>query len=403
MHTSSTVAPLSFATFLLTAGLPAIADDKLKPGWSVQPSAIEYYSPNHDVRLMFDGYVQFDGFLPLKPDAAQEDSQFRRVRPTIRGEIGDHVSFKLMSNFSEGSHELQDAYLTYSFSDALAITGGKMKMPMGLEINQSSSDMRFIERSIVSTLLPSREYGVMADGETPDKHWEYELGIFTNVAEDEVTDDEEWHNKTVVARLMYSPFKKLQYGVAADYGLRDGSLDRPRLINPDTSAGGELLDYIANVQSEGYIWRITPQLHWYNGPFSLMTEYAFISQEIKNVAINVADRVDFYAGQVSVGYFLTGEEAGYGHPIPKRALNPASGQWGAWEVTGRLAYLDASDANDPRFVDTTASADHVITATAGLNWHLNAYVKMMFNYEYATFSENVPEEQAVFTRLQIEY
>lgn len=386
------------------AVFPALADDKQKPsGWSIEPSAIEYNNPEHDVRLMLDGYVQVDGFIPFRPDSAQEDAEFRRVRPTLRGEIGDHISFKLMSNFSEGRHELQDAYLTYTFSDAFALTGGKLKMPLGLEILQSSSDIQFVERSIVSQLLPSREYGGMAEGKL-DGGWEYAAGVFTNAAEDEVTDDEDWYNQTVAARLMYSPAEKLQFGIAADFGSRDGSLYRPRLIVPETAAGGAALTHLPSAFSDGDVWRVTPQLHWYHGPFLLMTEYAYISQGLSDATTGEQGRVDMFGGQLSLGYFLTGEEAAYTDPAPLRPFSLAANQWGAWEVTGRVAYIDTSDPADSIFVDQAASADGVFAATAGLNWHVNAYVKMMMNYEYAAFnSGDLPEEQSILTRLQVEF
>lgn len=397
--------PLAGAAFIAASALPAYADDRSKTsGWSVEPSAIEYHAPEQGIRLLFDGYVQMDGILPLRPDSAQEDAEFRRIRPTIRGELGEHVSFKLMSNFSKGYHELQDAYLTYTFNDAFAISGGKMKVPMGLELLQSSSDMQFINRSLVSELLPGREYGFMADGKLGDGRWEYAAGIFTNVAEDEVTDDEDWYNQTFAARIMYSPVEKLQFGIAADFGSRDGSLYRPRLIVPESAGGGAALSHLANIYSDGDVWRITPQLHWYEGPFQLMTEYAHISQGLTNAATGEQGRVDMFGGHISLGYFLTGEDATYNHPVPLRDFNPLGNGWGAWELTGRIAYLDTSDAADSGFVNRAASADGIVAGTAGVNWHLNAYAKLLLNYEYAYFtSADMPEEQSVMTRLQLEF
>ncbi|MBM3617131.1 MAG: hypothetical protein FJX23_01140 [Alphaproteobacteria bacterium] len=395
---------------LLPAQAATANDDINNAQWRVHPGTIEFSLPQQKTKFLFDGYVQADGFLPLKPNSAQEDAELRRIRPTMRIEIGDNFSSKFSTELSDGRNELQDAYGTYAFHPNFSLTAGKMKTPLGLEINQSSSDMQFIERSPVSSLLPGREYGLMADGEFSEKTISYSLGVFTNGAEDEGPDGEDWRNRTYAARVLVSPFKgsgsafdKLQFGIGGDYGDRDSTPSRKRLTGAESSAGGELLDYLGASLADGSTIRLSPQMHWYHGPFEMMGEYAYIRQGTLNTATSARDTLAFHAAQLSVGYVLTGENTTYGHLNPARPFNPSAGQWGAWEVTGRIAYVDVSDANDARFVDTTASADNLTALTAGLNWHLNNYVKVLLNYEYATFDQNLPEEQSVFSRLQLEF
>lgn len=389
----------------LTSESFAMAEER---GWRITSDAIEYKT--HNTRISFDGYMQTDGFLPLRPNEAQEDGRFRRVRPTVRGEIGEHISFKLMSEYGNGRNELQDAYVTYTFDPDVSLTAGKMKMPVGLEINQSGSNLPFIERSPVSTLLPIREYGLMSEGTIIDEKLHYSAGVFSSGAENEGPDGEDWRNSTVAARLLYSPFKhsgstfkKLEIGIGGDYGSRDSTFTRNRLTTPRTSVRNPMLDYYSSVLAEGSMWRLSPQFHWYRGPFRLMGEHAFISQGTANRATGDYSRFIFHAAQLNTGYILTGEEARYDNIKPAKPFSLQSSDWGAFEITGRIAYIGTSDSLDARFVDLSASAGRLFAATAGLNWYVNDYAKIMLNYEYAGFNRNLPEEQSIFTRLQLEF
>lgn len=391
---------MKYMPFLAAALWAAPVEAEDKNGWNVGESAIAYQ--NEGVKLQFDGYLQYDAFLPLRPDNSQEDFDFRRIRPTLRGKLGEHTSFKLMSDLSDGRHELQDAYLTYKFNDTLAVTGGKLKVPMGIEVLQSSSDLHFIERSPVSSLLPSREHGAMLEWK-PAAGWASQFGIFTHGTNDESPDGEDWRNHTYNLRVQYSPLEDWQLGIAGEIGNRHGDAKRKRLIGPESVAGGEMVDYLGTSIAEGNTWRITPQISYYHGPVGMMAEYAYISQGTDNTATGDHAHLNMHGGQVSISYLLTGEKATYGHLTPLNLFNPAAGQWGAWEIAARLAYLNAENVGDTRFINVNASADEMVAATFGINWHLNDHIKLMTNYEYAAFSTNLPEEQSIFTRIQLEY
>ena len=84
-----------------------------------------------------------------------------------------------------------------------------------------------------------------------------------------------------------------------------------------------------------------------------------------------------------VGFFLTGEHRPYDRKtgtidriIPKHNFGPWDCQthhgWGAWEVAGRWSYIDLNSKNIRGGV--------VNDLTAGLNWYLNPYWKVQFNY-----------------------
>ena len=58
-----------------------------------------------------------------------------------------------------------DAYLDTRLSSKLRVRTGKDKTPVGFEQLQGDANLVFPERSLASTLTPSRDIGVQAQGD----------------------------------------------------------------------------------------------------------------------------------------------------------------------------------------------------------------------------------------------
>eukprot|EP00456_Euglypha_rotunda_P076113 TRINITY_DN70_c0_g1_i18.p1 TRINITY_DN70_c0_g1~~TRINITY_DN70_c0_g1_i18.p1 ORF type:complete len:559 (-),score=117.12 TRINITY_DN70_c0_g1_i18:131-1807(-) len=133
------------------------------------------------------------------------------------------------------------------------------------------------------------------------------------------------------------------------------------------------------------------ELLFVEGPFSLQAEgmVTFVNQAsgvagTQNIAGgSMATLPGFYA---QAGYFLTGEHRPYNRKLgqidrimPKREFNPWASDcdsgWGAWEVAGRASYIDLNDKN--------IRGGQMHDYTAGVNWYLNPYWKIQFNYIYS--------------------
>jgi phosphate-selective porin OprO/OprP len=108
-----------------------------------------------------------------------------------------------------------------------------------------------------------------------------------------------------------------------------------------------------------------------NGPWSWQAE--LLATQVERGAF---DTVQFYGGYFFLSWFLTGETRDY---------NPASGEFrnlipgspvghhgrGAWELAARVSYLDL---NDQDIIGGTQT-----NITIGLNWYLNAYLRVQTN------------------------
>ena len=83
--------------------------------------------------------------------------------------------------------------------------------------------------------------------------------------------------------------------------------------------------------------------------------------------------------------------------------------WGAWELAARYSELTIDPlAFTSGLADITKSAKASYDWAVGLNWYLNFFTKLQFNYEQSTFDRgavngNRPTEHAIMERLQIAF
>jgi phosphate-selective porin OprO/OprP len=115
---------------------------------------------------------------------------------------------------------------------------------------------------------------------------------------------------------------------------------------------------------------------WVHGPWSLQSE----------AMVAVVDRQGpgtpaFWGGYTQFGYFLTGEHRPYDRVagavdrvIPNDNFRAGQGR-GAWELTGRLSYIDLTSSG--------IEGGELTNMTCGVNWYLNPHCKWVFNYIHA--------------------
>ncbi|MFA5042895.1 MAG: porin [Kiritimatiellia bacterium] len=104
----------------------------------------------------------------------------------------------------------------------------------------------------------------------------------------------------------------------------------------------------------------------------------------------------------------TGEEASFKGVNPRRPLNPAKGQWGAWEVAARLSGLNVDKAAFPTFADPKKSAQATATWGVDANWRLSKNTKLVLDYEQSSFDGGAADgdredEKIVFVRAQVSF
>jgi phosphate-selective porin OprO and OprP len=170
--------------------------------------------------------------------------------------------------------------------------------------------------------------------------------------------------------------------------------DRPELRIDTTSllSTGQL-GSAAHPVNGGYIADV--ELAGNYGPLYLQGEYLHYSIDRENLAT-----ADFDGGYGEAAYTLTGESrkynkasGAYGGIIPAHAFDPSQGYWGAWEVAGRVSYVDlTSNFQNGKVISSSSQPGAVnggkqTSYTAGLNWYPNSYMRFMLNYIHTDFDK----------------
>jgi hypothetical protein len=79
-------------------------------------------------------------------ESAENEFFFRRVRLRADIELNEWISGRIQPDFAGGGASLQDAYVSFGFSDAFEVTVGQFKRPFDLFDLSSSTDLSVIER-----------------------------------------------------------------------------------------------------------------------------------------------------------------------------------------------------------------------------------------------------------------
>jgi phosphate-selective porin OprO/OprP len=283
---------------------------------------------------------------------------------------------------------------------------GKFKPPIGLERLQRNPRLLLLERSLVDNLIPNRDVGVawQASGRL-----EAALGVF-NQAADRRRDNEDVDNRKVfVARLFGQPFVSgplagLSLGVAGNYGT---ARDAPTLSTGQTSGRSTVFRYAADALRDGTEARISPQFHWFEGPFGVFGEQVVSKLELTNDRIR--RKITNRAWQITGSWVLTGEDNGWRGITPARPYVLGGSGWGAWELVARVGELDYDDDLFPAFADPQTSISRARAYEAGLNWYPNALLRVMFNLAHTEFEggaaggANREDEDVVMARFQVTF
>ena len=283
---------------------------------------------------------------------------------------------------------------------------------------EAEADVLFVERGQTNNLVPFRDIGVMAYGQLIPDQLEYHIGITNGAADLQANTGDVDNNKDVIGRVFAKPFtwmgvralEGLGVGVAGTYGVHQGSAAVSGLTAGYASFGQRTyFTYTAGSFADGPQWRVNPQLTYYIGPFGMMGEYVLNSQEVRNGTRE--DRFRNTAWLGSAEYVLTGEDATFEGVTPAHPFDPRAGNWGAFELVGRVSRLDVdrSAFAGALFANPVNSSRSAQETTVGGTWFFSRAVKLNVDVSRTTFDggfvggSDHPDEKAVFTRAQFRF
>jgi len=359
-------------------------------------------SLNEDIRIKIGGRLQVDAgnirandnLLDAFPGIPGGEHELRRLRLSLLADFYERVDVKFEMELSDRP-TLTDGYIELKKIPYVGhFRVGHSKEPFSLEELASSNNITFMERSLPTDVFaPSRNFGFELYNTALKERFTWALGGFWDTApvddrtslKDAIADASGYN---VTARATVLPWfadlgrKLVHLGLCYSHKSRwddniglatcsESDLIEDRLVDTGKfpADDADLLD---------------TELALVYGHFSLQAEFF---QELTAGA----EAHLFRGYYVYLSYFLTGECRPYDKSQgifstlkPRNDFKPSAGQWGAWELAVRHSHVDLNDGD--------VKGGKESNFTAGLNWYLNANVRLMLNYVRAEINDRASPE-----------
>jgi phosphate-selective porin OprO and OprP len=379
---------------------------------SVDQTGLAVKNNKSDMLIRLRGFVQGDArFLLADGDHNGNDTfEAHRARLTVDGGARGFF-YNVTTEFAGGNPTLLDAFAGYRYK-GYAVQIGKMKPPVSLEEIRATPDVTFAETGLSSLLMPVRDSGVQLSGGFNDTYFEtrvgWQAGIFNGMADNASDTTDRDDGKQGLARIFIEPFSSgIGIGIAGTYGRANGTAGSTILPSYVTTGRQTFFTYAAGSVADGRNWRAVPQASLYRGPVSILADYAVSAQEVRNGATQ-SDIMNT-AWNVQAGWVMTGENATYKSVSPAAPFDPASGQWGAWEIAGRYGRLDIDDDAFPVLANPATAAGGADNWAVVLNGYLTNNARFLLDYEQTSFDggktagRDRETEKALITRAQMQF
>jgi len=378
------------------------------------------------------GRIQFD--MANFSQNAASDAQFgdvpnsvgfRRARLALLGQAFDVVDYIIEMDFANrgAATTINAKDQAVGFKDVymqvreLPLVGnvrvGHYKECFGLEQLTSDNYTTFMERSIddEGTFVPGRNNGIMAFNWTEHERATWAIGAFTNNTgydQPPLFQYDHW-GVDMAMRATYLPWYDEPSGgrglfhTGIDYLYRtppDGTQPfgiKPEcgLFTPTLSSSVTGLVYL-KLPKVNNTQVIGAEAAFVYGPLSLQSEFFAMT-----VSRLTGESNNFYGCYAFVSYFLTGENRPYNRRLGvfdrvrpfenffrvRTEDGNVSTGLGAWELAYRISYMDMLDGLAP--AQSTAGAALAVDHTIGVNWYMNPYTRVMFNYVHSLDTTNL--------------
>jgi phosphate-selective porin len=399
-----------FVIVAILVGLaaPAAAQDRKGLVWNDRPRIVF----GEDINVDLKGRVLLE-WRRFDPEIGEDTFNLRTARIGLAGDLTRHFEWEIEREIEEVEQEdgtdkvafgeWKDVYLQWRTFDAIRVTGGRFKMPFGLEQTTGVSDLDFAYRSLGSNAIaPGRDNGAMVEGDLG--RLTYEAGVFDDdgdnaesnepqfVAEGEDLEDV---GPSFAARITGDLFRAIP-GVgrlqSANVGVAYTNSKVPEGLN---SLRGESFwgtaDFFERVYVKGRRQRLGLQFDWSPGPTSLKAEWMQSREERKEQSNRNADLSDYIGTgwYVSGTWFVTGEDKD-DNVNPRRPL--LQGGIGAIELAVRYEQLKFESAGKDGPAFTNPRSEHLLpnsdtVFTAGVNWMTTKWTRVIVNAIHEQFDD----------------
>ncbi len=376
---------------LLAAGVQA-ADTEPLPTIPVQElprslgERLQLQVGDAQTSIALQGYFQldndfYDGAYNVRGNNRSSENEIRRARFGVEGRIDGEWTYDFLLNVDddEQTADVDTASLSYRALPYAAVTGGRFKRPVGLEVLTSAKWSLTDERAIIFEAIPHNDvsqFGLMVDGAVAGFH--YYLGIFDANTEDIDTGEDQYgfYARGTYARVSergnvlhvglsaadQNPDERSPTTIASRFGVHTLPSDTFQFVNelnPNRTRAA-----IIEVDKDR---QVGIELAGVLGPLTLQAEVLG-----RDVGLSAGRQVQVRGGYVTASYVLTGERRRYNaaNGTFGNVLSSGHRKGGAWELVAKLDHVEARKDADAK----------VTMGTVGLTWTPNLNLRFLVNY-----------------------
>ena len=352
-----------------------------------------------------------DGLHEATYGDAENRTRFDTARIRVEGAVYENVEYMIEIAFGEAGVKangtqnvdrpvFKDVFIAYTELAYIGtIRAGHFKEPFSLDELSSNRFTTFMERPLMNAVVSSRNIGIMAYNSVDESdNLSWYTGVFRPESDDDPPDvSEDRADYAWTSRIAWNPFYDeptegrylLHLGAGfsyREYGDDTVSYSKDHELNLIYPVGNPLRATF--LVDDLQLFNL--EAAWVNGPFHVSAEWTYANLNAPTGALDG----EFDGGYVQVGYFLTGEHRGYRKQYhafdrvkvyePFFCVTTADGcckGHGAWELKARWGYMDLTDAG--------IEGGHAQNVSCGVNWYLNSYARLMFDYIHGD-SEDAP-------------
>jgi phosphate-selective porin OprO/OprP len=325
-----------------------------------------------------------------------DGTEIRRARLYAKGKFYKNFGYMAEVDFAGDKVAIKDFFAVYKPNKTWDFTVGNQKHAFSMEVQESSNDIMFAERSLVYGLsVPYFDRAIGVNLKAMGKNWNIQGGFYgdgvakTNDASTRnaaaSASQEKTEGKGFGIRGTWNPIleKDRMIHLGANYGYRKmsdgGEINNgksPSFSIATNNFSGLKVVNSGNISGFNDVQMGLLEFSAMNGPFSFQSEYA---KGTVNRDDGLAD-YDVSAYYAQVAWTLTGETRTYKATDgefkrlkPSKNFDPDKGTWGAWEVALRHDSIDLNDADI-----TGGEAKRV---GLNLNWYLNENIRVLAGLE----------------------
>lgn len=355
---------------------------------------------------------------------APNGTDFRRARLGAVGRYQEYYEYRIEMDFAlPGRPSFLDVWVGHHNVKYFGtIRVGHFFEPVSLERLSANRFSTFMERGLADAIVPARNTGIAVHNATESQRLMWQYGFFKSGSDnygDDTGDSPDW---AFSHRIVWAPgLDKANTRYLNHFGFAH-SIRRPddRLYSiastPEirmSETGGASIPNFVNTGNipASTVDLINFEMAFVRGPLSFQTEYNYAQVDQIN-----GPRVNFHGAYAFVSWFITGEHRPYavaqnensrpigmfGRPIPFTNVLPAPGSTetpsgpGAWELAARWSWLDLNDQN--------IQGGNLHDLTFGVNWYLNPYTKVQFNYIHPIlYKQNFGTSTANFVGMRVNW